>query len=87
MSHGGRLLVECLRTLGTRHGFGVPGESYLAVLDGLHDTKGALDFVLCRNEGGAGFMAAAYGKLTGTPGLACVTRGPWRPDSVRRHPA
>lgn len=76
MSHGGRLLVECLRTLGARHGFGVPGESYLAVLDGLHDTKGALDFVLCRNEGGAGFMAAAYGKLTGTPGLAFVTRGP-----------
>ncbi|MEO9822988.1 MAG: thiamine pyrophosphate-binding protein [Paracoccaceae bacterium] len=76
MSHGGRLLVECLRTLGARHGFGVPGESYLSVLDGLHDTKGALDFVLCRNEGGAGFMAAAYGKLTGTPGLAFVTRGP-----------
>ena len=76
MSHGGRLLVECLKTLGARHGFGVPGESYLSVLDGLHDTKGALDFILCRNEGGAGFMAAAYGKLTGTPGLAFVTRGP-----------
>ena len=76
MIHGGRLLVECLRTLGARHGFGVPGESYLAVLDGLHDTKGAFDFVLCRNEGGAGFMAAAYGKLTGAPGLAFVTRGP-----------
>ena len=76
MSHGGRLLVECLQKLGARHGFGVPGESYLSVLDGLHDTKGALDFILCRNEGGAGFMAAAYGKLTGTPGLAFVTRGP-----------
>ncbi len=76
MSHGGRLLVDCLQTLGARHGFGVPGESYLSVLDGLHDTKGTLDFVLCRNEGGAGFMAAAYGKLTGTPGLAFVTRGP-----------
>ncbi|NNE88968.1 MAG: thiamine pyrophosphate-binding protein [Silicimonas sp.] len=76
MSHGGRLLVECLQTYGARHGFGVPGESYLSVLDGLHDTKGALDFILCRNEGGAGFMAAAYGKLSGTPGLAFVTRGP-----------
>lgn len=76
MSHGGRLLVDCLQTLGARHGFGVPGESYLSVLDGLHDTKGALNFILCRNEGGAGFMAAAYGKLTGTPGLAFVTRGP-----------
>ncbi len=76
MRHGGQMLVECLKTLGARHGFGVPGESYLAVLDALHDTKGALDFTLCRNEGGAGFMAAAYGKLTGTPGLCFVTRGP-----------
>ena len=76
MRHGGQLLVECLQALGARHGFGVPGESYLAVLDGLHDTKGSFDFVLCRNEGGAGFMSAAYGKLTGTPGLCFVTRGP-----------
>lgn len=74
--HGGRLLVECLLALGARHGFGVPGESYLAVLDGLHDAKGRLDLTLTRNEGGAGFMAAAYGKLTGRPGLAFVTRGP-----------
>lgn len=76
MPHGGKLLVDCLQTLGARHGFGVPGESYLAVLDAMHDTRGAFDFVLCRNEGGAGFMAAAYGKLTGTPGLCFVTRGP-----------
>ncbi|AZQ65710.1 thiamine pyrophosphate-binding protein [Silicimonas algicola] len=75
-AHGGRVLVESLRALGARHGFGVPGESYLSVLDGMHDTKGAFDFVLCRNEGGAGFMASAYGKLTGTPGLCFVTRGP-----------
>lgn len=74
--HGGHLLVECLRTLGAKKGFGVPGESYLAVLDGLYDTKGDLDLVLCRNEGGAAFMAAAYGKLTGEPGLCFVTRGP-----------
>ncbi|MEM9576893.1 MAG: thiamine pyrophosphate-binding protein [Pseudomonadota bacterium] len=74
--NGGTLLVECLLALGARHGFGVPGESYLAVLDALHDTQGALDFTLCRNEGGAGFMAAAYGKLTGLPGLCFVTRGP-----------
>lgn len=76
MTHGGKLLVDCLQVLGARHGFGVPGESYLAVLDAMHDTRGAFDFVLCRNEGGAGFMAAAYGKLTGTPGLCFVTRGP-----------
>lgn len=76
MKNGGRLLVECLVALGAKKGFGVPGESYLAVLDALHDTRGALDFVLCRNEGGAAFMAAAWGKLMGQPGLCFVTRGP-----------
>lgn len=76
MKNGGQLLVECLLALGARKGFGVPGESYLAVLDALHDTRGKLDFVLCRNEGGAAFMAAAWGKLTGAPGLCFVTRGP-----------
>ncbi|WP_416912785.1 thiamine pyrophosphate-dependent enzyme [Paracoccus sp. (in: a-proteobacteria)] len=74
--HGGQLLVECLLALGARAGFGVPGESFLAVLDAFHDTAGRLDFVLCRNEGGAAFMAAAWGKLTGQPGLCFVTRGP-----------
>jgi acetolactate synthase-1/2/3 large subunit len=74
--NGGQLLVECLLALGARHGFGVPGESYLAVLDALHDTRGRLDYILCRQEGGAAFMAAAYGKLTGSPGIAWVTRGP-----------
>ncbi len=74
--NGGQLLVESLVALGACKGFGVPGESYLAVLDALHDTNGKLDFVLCRNEGGAAFMAAAWGKLTGKPGLCFVTRGP-----------
>ncbi|GGE25074.1 thiamine pyrophosphate TPP-binding domain-containing protein [Aureimonas endophytica] len=74
--NGGQLLVECLLALGATKGFGVPGESYLAVLDALHDTRGRLDYLLCRNEGGASFMAAAYGKLTGSPGLCFVTRGP-----------
>ncbi|MEO0502649.1 MAG: thiamine pyrophosphate-binding protein, partial [Pseudomonadota bacterium] len=73
---GGHLLVDCLRGLGATKAFGVPGESYLAVLDALHDTRGALDFVLCRHEGGAAFMAAAWGKLTGAPGICLVTRGP-----------
>lgn len=76
MRNGGRILVECLGALGATKGFGVPGESYLAVLDALHDTRGRFDFVLCRNEGGAAFMAAAWGKLTGQPGLCFVTRGP-----------
>jgi acetolactate synthase-1/2/3 large subunit len=74
--HGGQLLVESLMALGATKGFGVPGESYLAVLDAFHDTAGQFDFILCRNEGGAGFMAAAWGKLTGAPGLCFVTRGP-----------
>ncbi|RUX31634.1 thiamine pyrophosphate-binding protein [Mesorhizobium sp. M7A.F.Ca.US.011.01.1.1] len=74
--NGGRLLVECLIGLGATRSFGVPGESYLAVLDALHDTQGKLDYTLCRNEGGAAFMASAYGKLTGSPGICFVTRGP-----------
>ncbi len=76
MRNGGQLLVESLVSLGATKAFGVPGESYLAVLDALHDTAGTLDFILCRNEGGAAFMAAAWGKLTGRPGLCMVTRGP-----------
>lgn len=76
MRNGGQVLVESLIALGATKGFGVPGESYLAVLDALHDSKGKLDFVLCRNEGGAAFMAAAWGKLTRQPGLCFVTRGP-----------
>ncbi|WP_418593156.1 thiamine pyrophosphate-binding protein [Ponticoccus sp. (in: a-proteobacteria)] len=76
MRNGGQLLVESLVGLGATKAFGVPGESYLAVLDALHDTPGALDYVLCRQEGGAAFMAAAWGKLTGQPGICMVTRGP-----------
>lgn len=74
--NGGQLLVESLIALGATKAFGIPGESYLAVLDALHDTQGQLDFINCRNEGGAAFMAAAWGKLTGQPGLCLVTRGP-----------
>jgi acetolactate synthase-1/2/3 large subunit len=76
MQNGGKILVQSLVNLGASKAFGVPGESYLPVLDALYDTQGALDFVLCRNEGGAAYMAAAYGKLTGQPGICMVTRGP-----------
>lgn len=76
MRNGGQVLVQSLVGLGARKAFGVPGESYLAVLDALHDTRGTLDYVLCRHEGGAAFMAAAWGKLTGSPGICMVTRGP-----------
>jgi len=71
---GGQLIVEALVTHGTRHVFCVPGESYLAVLDALHDAP--LEVTVCRQEGGAAMMADAYGKLTGEPGICMVTRGP-----------
>jgi len=73
---GGRLLVDCLAAQGVRRVFGVPGESYLAVLDALYDCQPQISFVNARNEGGASFMAEAHGKLTGQPGIAFVTRGP-----------
>jgi acetolactate synthase I/II/III large subunit len=72
----GHLLVDCLIAQGVTHAFGVPGESYLAVLDGLHERKGQIKFITCRQEGGAAFMAEAHGKLTGRPGVCMVTRGP-----------
>ena len=74
MRTGGELLVECLKVQGVEIAFGVPGESYLAVLDALHDAD--LRFVNARHESGAAFMAAASGKLTGRAGVAFVTRGP-----------
>jgi acetolactate synthase I/II/III large subunit len=72
----GHLLVDCLLAQGVTHAFGVPGESYLAVLDGLHARREQIQFVICRQEGGAAFMAEAHGKLTGRPGVCMVTRGP-----------
>ncbi|MEO8535893.1 MAG: thiamine pyrophosphate-binding protein [Betaproteobacteria bacterium] len=73
---GGEILVANLLVQRATHAFGVPGESYLAVLDALYGVRSQLPFVVCRNEGGAAYMAEAYGKLTGRPGLAFVTRGP-----------
>lgn len=71
---GGQILVDHLISEGVERVFCVPGESYLAVLDALVDTK--IDVVVCRQEGGAAMMAEAYGKLTGKPGVCFVTRGP-----------
>ncbi|AUX80234.1 thiamine pyrophosphate-binding protein [Sinorhizobium fredii] len=73
---GGQVLVDALRIHGVERAFGVPGESYLAVLDAFHDAEDAVEFVICRQEGGAAYMAEAYGKLTGRPGICFVTRGP-----------
>lgn len=72
---GGQLLVECLKAQGVTRAFGVPGESYLAILDALHDTP-EIELIGNRNEGGAAYMAAAHGQLTGQPGICFVTRGP-----------
>ena len=72
----GHALVEALIAQGVDTVFGVPGESYLAVLDGLHEHREQIRFIACRHEGGAAFMAEAQGKLSGRPGLCFVTRGP-----------
>jgi acetolactate synthase-1/2/3 large subunit len=71
---GGQVLVDQLVLHGAELCFGVPGESYLAVLDALHDAP--LRLIVARHEGGAANMAEAYGKLTGRPGVCLVTRGP-----------
>jgi acetolactate synthase-1/2/3 large subunit len=72
----GHVLVEALIAQGIDTCFGVPGESYLAVLDGFHEYREQIRFIACRQEGGAAFMAEAQGKLSGRPGVCFVTRGP-----------
>ena len=72
--HGGKILADQLARRGVRRVFSVPGESFLAALDGLYDS--GIANIVCRQEGGAAMMAEAYGKLTGQPGVAFVTRGP-----------
>ena len=72
----GHVLVEALIAQGVDTVFGVPGESYLAVLDGFHEHREQIRFIACRQEGGAAFMAEAQGKLSGRPGVCFVTRGP-----------
>jgi len=72
---GGKILVDALVAQGCDRIFTVPGESFLQVLDALHDVP-AIDLVVCRHESGAAFMADADGRMTGRPGIAFVTRGP-----------
>lgn len=74
MKTGGQLVVEALEANGVERIFCVPGESYLAVLDALHDSR--IDTIICRQEGGAAMMADCHGRLTGQPGICFVTRGP-----------
>src|SRR5215470_9302534 len=73
---GAQVLIDQLRIHGTDTIFGVPGESYLAALDALYAQRNSIRYIICRQEGGAANMAEAYGKLTGKPGIAFVTRGP-----------
>jgi len=73
---GAQLLVDALRIQGVDTIFCVPGESYLSALDALRDAREDIRLIVCRHEGAAANMAEAYGKLTGTPGVCIVTRGP-----------
>ncbi len=72
--HGGRILTDALAAHGVSRVFSVPGESFLAALDGLYES--GIQNIVCRHEGGAAMMADAMGKMTGRPGIAFVTRGP-----------
>jgi acetolactate synthase I/II/III large subunit len=76
MRTGGQILVQNLLLQGADLAFCVPGESYLEILDALYDVRDRLRLIVCRQEGGAAYMAEAYGKLTGRPGIVFVTRGP-----------
>jgi len=75
MRHGGKILIDQLEAQGVTTAFTVPGESFLAALDGLHDSN-QIRTIICRQEGGAAMMAEAWGKATGKPGICFVTRGP-----------
>ncbi|OIN12226.1 thiamine pyrophosphate-binding protein [Oceanisphaera psychrotolerans] len=74
--NGGQILIQQLRDLGARRIFLVPGESYLPCIDALNEHRDAIEPVVCRQESGAAYMAEAYGKMTGDPGICFVTRGP-----------
>jgi len=76
MRSGGQLLVDQLIKQGVKDAFCVPGESYLAVLDALYLKRGQISLYVARQDGGAAFMAEAYGKATGKTGICFVTRGP-----------
>jgi acetolactate synthase I/II/III large subunit len=73
---GGQIVVDALLQHGTDTAFTVPGESFLPILDALHDAREAIRLIVCRHESPASHMSEAYGKLTGKPGICLVTRGP-----------
>src|SRR5882762_660400 len=71
-----QILVDALKIHGVDTAFCVPGESYLAVLDALYDAREAIRLIVARQDGGAAYMAEAWAKITGRPGICIVTRGP-----------
>src|SRR5216117_1483439 len=71
-----QILVDALKIHGVDTAFCVPGESYLAVLDALYDAREAIRLIVARQDGGAAYMAEAWAKVTGRPGICFVTRGP-----------
>ena len=73
---GGQILIDALVQHEVERVFGVPGESYLAALDGFYNARNKIEFTICRQEGGAAYMAEAWAKMTGRPGVCFVTRGP-----------
>ena len=73
---GGQILIDQLLINEVDFIFAVPGESYLAALDALYGARNQIKLITCRQEGGATFMAEAFGKVTGKPGVCFVTRGP-----------
>ena len=74
-----QILVDALKIHGVDTAFCVPGESYLAVLDALYDARDAIRLIVCRQDGGAAYMAEAWAKVTGRPGICFVTAAPERP--------
>ncbi len=76
MPTAGQLITDSLVANDVDRVFCVPGESYLGFFDALYQSRSAIDTVVCRHEAGAGFMALADARLTGVPGVACVSRGP-----------
>jgi acetolactate synthase-1/2/3 large subunit len=76
MLTAGKLITDSLIANKVDRVFCVPGESYLGLLDALYECRSVIDTVVCRHEAGAGFMALADARLTGVPGVACVSRGP-----------
>ena len=73
---GGQVLIDQLKVHGVDTIFCLPGESYLAAMDAMHDAQNEMNIITCRQEGGVTNMADAYAKLTGKPGIAMVTRAP-----------